>query len=87
MFLQEAKELLSRWDKATYRTVADSIRDHAARHGFEDDRAKYLRKAAHFNKKGAMKKVLEDGSVRWTRKSGEFLIERHGKIVTDGVNR
>ena len=56
MSLKEAKELLSKWDKASYRTLADSIRDHAARHGFGDDIAKYLRKSANFNKKGATKK-------------------------------
>jgi hypothetical protein len=27
-----------------------------------------------------------DGAKRWTRKSGEFLIERDGKIVSYGKN-
>lgn len=86
MSLKEAKNLLFIWNKATYRTIADSLRDHAARHGFGDDIAKYLRKAAHFNKKGARKKILEDGATRWTRKSGEFFIERDGKVITYGIN-
>ena len=65
---------------------ADSIRDHAKRHGFGDDIPKYLRKAANFNKKGAKKTILDDGATRWNRKNGKFLIERDGKIVTYGVN-
>lgn len=86
MRLSEAKQLMSRWDKATYRNIADSIRDHARRHGFGDDIAKYMRKAAQFNKSGARKTELADGAIRYTRKSGEFLIERGGKIVTYGFN-
>ncbi|ETW95594.1 MAG: hypothetical protein ETSY1_29970, partial [Candidatus Entotheonella factor] len=83
--LKEAKQLLSRWDKSSYRTLSKSIRDHAHRHGFGDDIPKYLRKAANFNKKGANKKVRADGSVRYRRPNGEFLIERDGKIVTYGT--
>ncbi|NYZ70042.1 hypothetical protein H0A36_28925, partial [Endozoicomonas sp. SM1973] len=85
--LTEAKQLMSKWDKATYHTLSDSIRDHAKRHGFGNDIVKYLRKAANFNKKGAKQKALEDGAIRWNRKSGEFLIERNGKIVTYGINK
>lgn len=29
---------------------------------------------------------LGDGSVRWNRREGEYLIERKGQIVTYGVN-
>jgi hypothetical protein len=86
MPLKEAKQLMSKWDKATFDTLSDSIRDHAKRHGFGLDIAKYLRKAARFNKKGAKKTILEKGATRWNRKNGEFLIERNGKIVTYGVN-
>ncbi|OUS24651.1 hypothetical protein A9Q99_24095 [Gammaproteobacteria bacterium 45_16_T64] len=87
MPLKEAKQLMSRWDKATYDTLSDSIRDHAKRHGFGNDIPKYLRKAANFNKKGAKQKTLDDGATRWNRKNGEFLIERDGEIVTYGVNK
>lgn len=86
MPLKEAKQLMSKWDKATYDNLSDSIRDHAKRHGFGNDIPKYLRKAASFNKKGAKKTTLDDGATRWNRKNGEFLIERDGKIVTYGVN-
>ena len=44
-----------------------------------------LRKAANFKKKGARKKLLPDGAIRWN-KGAEFLIERDGKIVTYGEN-
>ena len=86
MPLKEEKQLISKWDKATYDTLADSIRDHANRHGFGNDIPKYIRKAANFNKNGAKKTILDDGAVRWNRKNGEFLIERNGKIVTYGVD-
>ena len=86
MPLKEAKRLMSMWDKGSFPTRAKSIRHHANKHGFGDDVAKYMRKAANFNKKGARKKELEDGAIRWNRKSGEFLIERGGKIVSYGVN-
>jgi len=46
----------------------------------------YLRKAANFNKKGARRKLLDDGAVRYSRKSGEYLIERGGKIVSYGLD-
>ncbi|AJQ94841.1 hypothetical Protein YC6258_02803 [Gynuella sunshinyii YC6258] len=85
--LKEAKQSMSKWDKATYDTLSDSIRDHAKRHGFGNDIPKYLRKSANFNKKGAKQKNLEDGATRWNRRNGEFLIERNGKIVTYGVNK
>jgi len=83
---KEAKKLMSKWDKSSYSTVSNSIRDHAKRHGYGDDILKYLRKAENFNKKGAKKKILENGATRWNRKSGEFLIERKGKIVSYGKN-
>jgi hypothetical protein len=82
----EAERLLSQWDASTFDTLADSLRYHAQKHGFGDDMAKYLRKASNFNKKGARKRLLEDGATRWTRESGEFLIERNGKIVSYGLH-
>jgi hypothetical protein len=32
-------------------------------------------------------KALADGAVRWERNNGQFLIEREGKIVSDGYNQ
>lgn len=83
MPLAEAKRLVSRWSRGTFRTVGDSIRYHAEKH-FRGDISTYLRKADSFNKTRAVKTVLDDGAIRWTRKSGEFLIEREGKIVSYG---
>jgi hypothetical protein len=75
------------WDKATFRTLSQSIRYHAVKHSFGNDVWTYLRKASNFTKKGT-KKVYRTGddSVMYMKKSGEFLIERHGKIVTYGLN-
>jgi hypothetical protein len=81
----EIKILMKNWDKASYFTLANSIVDHADRHDFENNYLKYLRKANNFNKKGARKKILSDGAVRWN-KGNEFLIERNGKIVSYGEN-
>ena len=86
MPLSEAKALLAGWSKGSFGNVARSIRYHARKHGFGSDIPKYLRKAANFNKRGATRKLLEDGAVRWNRKGGEFLIERGGQIVTYGIN-
>ncbi|MCI5207227.1 MAG: RHS repeat-associated core domain-containing protein [Candidatus Electrothrix sp. ATG2] len=86
MPLSEAKNLMSKWSKGTFDSISDSIRYHTGRHG-DGDIAKYLRKAASFNKKGAKKKILDDGATRWNKKNGEFLIEREGKIVTYGKNK
>ena len=82
----EKRRLVSRWSKGSFDNVAKSIRYHASKHGSGQSVWKYLRKAADFNKRGARKTVLENGAVRWTRKSGEFLIEKEGKIVSYGFN-
>ena len=81
----EAKALMKMWDASTFPTLAKSLRYHANTHGFRDDVWKYMRKAANFNKYGATKKLLADGATRWKHKSGEFLIERAGKIVSYGL--
>ncbi|MGH7998689.1 MAG: hypothetical protein ACREPR_04465 [Brasilonema sp.] len=83
--IAEMKSLMENWDKATYTTLANSIVDHADRHDFTGNYLKYLRKANNFNKKGARKKTLPDGALRWN-KGNEFLIERNGKIVSYGEN-
>ena len=87
MSLTEAKQLMSGWTRSNFDNVAESIRYHARSHGFGDDVAKYLRKAANFNKRGASKTITPNGAIRWNRKGGEFLIERAGKIVSYGVNQ
>ena len=86
MRFSEAKRLISRWSKGNHDNIAESIRYHAKKHGFENNIPKYLRKAGSFNKKGATKKNLSDGATRWNKKNGEFLIEREGKIVSYGKN-
>jgi hypothetical protein len=83
--ITEMLTLMSNWDRATYPTLAASIVKHAQKHGFIDDYLKYLRKSVSFNKKGATRKQLPDGAIRWN-KGQEFLIERNGKIVTYGEN-
>lgn len=83
--ITEIKNLMEMWDKATYPNIANSIVDHADRHGFAGNYLKYLRKAANFHKKGARKKLLPNGAERWN-KGNEFLIERNSKIVSYGEN-
>lgn len=76
---------MQKWDQATYPTLANSIVDHADRHGYQDDYLKYLRKAANFNKKGARKTNLPNRALRWN-KGTEFLIEKDSKIISYGEN-
>ncbi|MGH2413748.1 MAG: hypothetical protein ACRDEA_08660 [Microcystaceae cyanobacterium] len=83
--IEEIKSLMEKWDKATYPTLANSIVDHADRHGFTGDYLKYLRKASNFNKKGARKKLLPNKAFRWN-KGAEFLIEKNRKIISYGEN-
>ncbi len=82
--LREMKKLMSLWDKSTSRTLAESIRYHAAEHG--GDVLKYLRKAANFNKRGARRTIRSDGSIKWLKNNGEWIIERGGRIVSYGWN-
>ena len=81
----EIQSLMGDWDRATYPTLACSIVKHAKKHGFTGEYLRYLRKGSNFNRKGARKKLLPDGAIRWN-KGSEFLIERNGKIVTYGEN-
>lgn len=83
--IKEIEALMEGWGAGTYTSIPHSIVDHAERHGFQGNYLKYLRKANNFNKKGASKKLLSNGSTRWT-KGFEFLIERDGKIVSYGEN-
>ncbi|KAB8315781.1 hypothetical protein SD81_031015 [Tolypothrix campylonemoides VB511288] len=83
--IAEMRTLMENWDKATYPTLANSVVNHADRHDFANNYLKYLRKANNFNKKGARKKILSDGAIRWN-KGNEFIIERNSKIVSYGEN-
>lgn len=83
--IKEIQDLMQKWGRATYPTLAHSIVDHADRHGFKDNYLKYLRKAANFHKKGAKKKQLPNEALRWN-KGTEFLIERNNKIISYGDN-
>jgi hypothetical protein len=84
--LSEAKRLLSRWDPGTFETIAASIRFHAPKHATGMHLWTYLRRAAAFRKKRATRRYSPDGTVRYEKPSGEFMIEREGKIVTYGTN-
>ncbi|MGV0027581.1 hypothetical protein [Phormidesmis priestleyi] len=59
----EIQRLMASWDRATYPTLPTSIVKHAQKHGFAGDYLRYLRKAANFNKKGALDTLprLKDG--------------------------
>jgi len=83
--IKEIQDLMQNWERATYPTLAHSIVDHADRHGFKNDYLKYLRKSANFHKKGAKKKQLPNGTLRWN-KGTEFLIERNNKLISYGDN-
>jgi hypothetical protein len=83
--ISEIQALMDSWDQATYPTLATSIEKHAEKHSFPGEYLRYLRKAANLKKKGARKKLLADGAIRWN-KGAEFLIERNGKTVTYGEN-
>lgn len=83
--IEEMQTLMEKWGKATYPTLAHSIVDHAERHGFRANYLKYLRKADNFTKKGAKKKQLPNGALRWN-KGTEFLIEKDSKIISYGDN-
>jgi hypothetical protein len=80
--VQEIENLMDNWGQASYDSVAHCIVDHANRHGFPGEYLKYLRKADHFNKKRSKKRTPEPGVTRWKKHSGEYLIERDGKIVS-----
>ncbi len=82
----EAKRLVARWGRGTLPNRQANIRYHALKRG-NNDVWRYLRKAYNFNKKGAVVKLLPENRVHLERKSGEFLIEHNGYIVTYGFNR
>lgn len=87
--LSEAKQLLGSWGGSSFATVANSVRYHFATHGREvgaKNVLQYLRKASEFsrNLRGAAKKHLDDGKVRY-EKNGRFVIhDENGKILSYG---
>ena len=83
---KEIKRLMQNWGKSSYDSVAHCIVDHANRHGFANNKLRYLRKAANFNKKRAKKAYPDPGAVRWNKGNNEYLIERDGKIVSYCLN-
>lgn len=86
MIYTEAKRLIQRWGRGTFPRRSQNIKSHAAKRG-SGDIWRYLRLAYNFNKKGSTATVQSDNTIRYERKSGEFLIERDGLIVTYGRNR
>lgn len=83
--VQQIEKLMDKWGQSSYDSVAHCIVDHANRHGFPGQYLKYLRKADNFNKKRSKKRNSEPRVIRWKKRSGEYLIERDGKIVSYGL--
>ena len=82
----EARMLVALWGKGKLPSRRKNIRYHVRERG-NGDLWQYLRKAYNFNKKGASARLLPDNRIHYERKSGEFLIEHDGYIVTYGFNR
>jgi RHS repeat-associated protein len=86
----EAKTLVGAWGKGTFRTLSDTIGYHFEKHGGEvgaENVLQYLRKAFEFgrNLKGATKKFLEEGAIRY-EKSGRYIIkDAEGNILSYGM--
>ncbi|RLB87415.1 MAG: hypothetical protein DRH26_15695 [Deltaproteobacteria bacterium] len=81
----ELAELLEVWDKASFSTLEDSIVYHADKH-FSGDIIGMLRKASNFNTRGARKIRHSDGSIRYQKGNGEYIMKRDGKIISYGYN-
>jgi hypothetical protein len=86
--LAEQLELFEKWDPGEHATVLFSVHYHHRAHGGGMTVWEYLRAAAAFDRSGAVRVpstgMRSDGTVRFKRKNGEFLIERDGKIVSYG---
>jgi hypothetical protein len=81
------KKLLRQWDRATFATRAASARWHYQKHGWQRTVWQYLAPAEAFGRSSAATRLLHNGDVYYSRRNGEFLIERRGLIVTYGINR
>jgi RHS repeat-associated protein len=86
----EAKTLVGSWGKGTFRTLSDTIAYHFEKHGSEvgaENVLQYLRKAFEFsrNLKGATKRFLEEGAIRY-EKNGRYIIkDAEGNILSYGM--
>ncbi len=79
----EMGKLLEGWEKSSFDTIGDSFAYHVNKHAQNMDMLTYLRKAHNFRKKEAHKTILDDGTIRYKRKSGETLwVNKDGKIVS-----
>lgn len=87
--LAERVELLSKWDAGEHASVESSVAYHRLAHGEGLDLWEYLRRAAAFDLNEAARNpptgTRRDGTVKYKKKSGEFLIERNGKILSYGL--
>ena len=87
--LAERVELLSKWDAGEHASVESSVAYHRLAHAAELDLWSYLRRAAAFDRDKATRNpptgTRRDGTVKFKHKSGEFLIERDGKILSYGL--
>lgn len=88
--LSEAKRLMRGWTRATFRTVADSIRYHFGVHGAEVEAAnlwQYLKKADNFKRRlrGAARISLADGKTRYIKQNRYIILDERGKIVSYGA--
>lgn len=89
----EIRGYMSRWDKGSYETVAESIVDHCQRKGWGKSYLNYLRTAFEFvrvdlanARRSPATGVRPDGSVRYRLDStGEYVVLRDGRIVTYGI--
>lgn len=90
--LHEKARLLSYWAAGTYPTPEVCAHQHWVKHGQPRGLGKwqYLRMAADFNKAVARRSppqgLRNDGTVRWKKSDGEFLIEdgNDGTILSYG---
>jgi len=86
---KEFDQIADKFDKSTFDTLADFLTHKANKHA-DGDVAKFMRRVDNFSKKGAQRVVKETQHgtrVKWTKKSGEWLMENlDGKVVGYGAN-
>jgi hypothetical protein len=86
--LAEQLELFSKWDAGEHPTILASVHYHHRVHGGGMTLWEYLRAAVGFDRSTAARVpptgTRRDGTVRFKRRNGEFLIERDGKILSYG---
>ena len=78
------------WTRASFDTLAFSLRVHFGKHGREveaDDIWQYLRKAHGFRQhlRGARRKTLGEGKVRYTKDGRFIILDALGRIVSFGA--